>query len=65
MERDFRLRQQWTEDIHIYLYIMVLAVWLTINFVLKVNRSREACQAKIEGREPYGEQPKGVSKKDD
>ena len=39
-------------DIHTYLFTMLLGVWLTINFVLKVNRARDKCQAVIEGREP-------------
>ena len=52
VERNFRHRQQFMTDIHTYLFTMLLGVWLTINFVLKVNRARDKCQAVIEGREP-------------
>ena len=43
VERDFRLRQQFMTDIHTYLFVMLLGIWLTVNFVLKVNRRREEC----------------------
>ena len=52
VEREFRLRQQFVADMHTYLFVMLFGVWCTINFVLKVNRDRERCQAEIEGREP-------------
>ena len=50
IEREFRLRQQFFADIHTYLCIMIVGIWLTINFIMKVNRKREECQAIIEGR---------------
>mmetsp|Transcript_706 Transcript_706/g.987 ORF Transcript_706/g.987 Transcript_706/m.987 type:complete len:171 (-) Transcript_706:72-584(-) len=52
IERNFRHRQQFMSDIHTYLFVMLLGIWLTINFVFKVNRARESCQAYIEGRAP-------------
>ena len=54
MEREFRLRQQFTEEIHIYQFVMLSGVWLTLNFIMKVNRKRNECQAMIEGRESAG-----------
>ena len=68
MEREFRIRQQFMGDIHTYLFVMILGIWLTINFVLKVNRSREQCQAIIEGRAPpvqADEPPKSAQQKKD
>ena len=53
VEREFRLRRQFLSDMHSYLFVMLLGVCLTLNFVFKVNRSREQYQAVIEGREPH------------
>ena len=52
IEREFRLRQQFFADIHTYLAIVLVGIWLTMNFIMKVNRRREECQALIEGRAP-------------
>ena len=54
IERELRLRQQFQADIHTYQFVMLLGAWLTINFILKVNRKREECQAVIEGRNVDG-----------
>ena len=43
IEREFRLRQQFFADINTYQAIMLVGIWLTINFVLKLNRQREKC----------------------
>ena len=51
VEKEFRLRQQFMTDIHTYQFVLLLGVWLTINFILKVNRDREYYQAIIEGRD--------------
>ena len=51
IEREFRLRQSFMSDIHTYQFVLLLGVWLTINFIFKVNRDRERYQAIIEGRD--------------
>ena len=49
-------------DIHTYQYVLLLGVWLTINFIFKINRDREYYQAIIEGRD---QKPKPAPDNDD
>ena len=40
IEREFRLRQQFTVDMHIYNLMMLLGIWCTLNFITGLNRDK-------------------------
>jgi len=47
-EKEFRRRQQFTNDMHIYQLVMIAAILLSLNFVLKLGRQKRECQTQIE-----------------
>lgn len=40
LEREFRHRQQFLLDMHTFQLVMLAAIWLSLNYIMNVNRDR-------------------------
>ena len=48
IEKEFRHRTQFLLDMHTYQFVLIATVWLSLNIVMKTNRSAARAQATID-----------------